>query len=71
MVVHDPADEDPALADAHHDPVRDGVQVEELVPHPAPPPVWPTRQAELVPPVAVGAAPARDREDDRELPVGP
>ena len=70
-VVRDPAHEDPALADAHHDPVRDGVQVEELVPHPAPLPVRPARQAELVPLVAVGAAPGRDREDDRELPVGP
>ena len=47
------------------------LQVEELVPHPAPLPVRPARQAELVPPVAVGAAPGRDREDDRELPVGP
>ncbi len=65
--VRDPVHEDAARADVHDDPVRHGAKVEELAPNPAPLPVRPAGQAQLVPPGAVGPMRCTDREHDCEL----
>src|SRR5262249_3120342 len=52
-------------------PVPHGAEVEEFAARPSSLAVRPARQAELVPPTAVGTALGTDGEDDLELRVGP